>query len=279
MTNWTRLIRFQNSSGETLYGQPIFQVDGSIRSANVISGDIYGDCVVTQKVLPVSKLLSPIEPKNILCIGLNYKKHAEETKTPISAYPIVFMKSLNATQNPFDPIIIPTVCDSPSQVDYECELAVVIGKPCKNVSPQNALNYVLGYTCSNDVSARTWQQSVSQWSFGKSFDTFCPLGPVLVSTSVINNPNKLKISTILNDKVVQQSNTGDMITDVPHLIAHLSQGRTILPGTIILTGTPEGVGFARKPPIFLQPNDTVTIEIEKIGKLTNPVVNERHHKL
>jgi len=273
------MIRFRNSSGQTLYGQPLFNADGSIHSANVITGDIYGNCIVTKNVVPVTKLLAPIEPKNILCIGLNYKKHAQETGSPVSAFPNLFMKSLNATQNPFDPIVIPTVCDSPSQVDYECELAVVIGKPCKNVTPQNALDYVLGYTCANDVSARTWQSSISQWCYGKSFDTFCPLGPVLVSPSVISDPNQLQISTILNNNVVQQSNTKDMITDVRHLIAHLSQGTTLLPGTVILTGTPEGVGFARKPPIFLQPNDIVTIEIEKIGKLTNPVVKELHHKL
>jgi len=276
------LIRFKAQSdptGEPLYGEPQINQDGTIGFAKVITGDIYGSHTVTERVVPVAKLLSPIQPTNIICIGLNYKKHAAETNSQLSAFPNVFMKTLNASQNPFDPIVIARVCDSPSQVDYEAELAFVIGKHCKNATLQNALDFVAGYTCANDVSARTWQQGVTQWCFGKSFDTFCPLGPVLVSTSVISDPNKLQISAILNNKIVQKSNTSDMIFDVRRIIVHLSQGTTLLPGTVVLTGTPEGVGFARKPPIFLQPNDTITIEIEKIGKLTNPVVKEQHSKL
>jgi len=179
-------------------------------------------------------------------------------------------------QNPIDAISIPKIARDPPEVDYECELAVVIGKPCKNVSEEDALNYVLGYTCANDVSARQWQtvRGGGQWNFGKSFDTFCPLGPVISSTSVIPNPNNLKISTVLNDQVMQSSNTNDMIFSVPRIIQFLSQSTTLLPGTVILTGTPEGVGFARKPPVFLKKGDSVTIEIENIGKLTNSVTEE-----
>jgi len=164
----------------------------------------------------------------------------------------------------------------PPKVDYECELAIVMGKACKNATEQNALNYVLGYTCSNDVSARKWQMNRGggQWNYGKSFDTFCPLGPVITSSSVITDPNNLKISTTLNGKVLQSSNTSDMIFSIKKIIEFLSKSTTILPGTVILTGTPEGVGFARKPPIFLSHGDKVTIEIEHIGKLTNPVKNE-----
>jgi len=161
-------------------------------------------------------------------------------------------------------------------VDYECELAVVINRRCKNVSRAEALDYVLGYTCANDVSARDWQRSLGggQWCQAKSFDTFCPLGPVLVTKDEIPNPNNLRIKTVLNGEVMQDWTTSDMVFDVPTLIEFLSASKTLLPGTVILTGTPHGVGFARKPPVWLKSGDTVSIEIEKIGTLTNPVVNE-----
>jgi 2-keto-4-pentenoate hydratase/2-oxohepta-3-ene-1,7-dioic acid hydratase in catechol pathway len=178
-------------------------------------------------------------------------------------------------QNPGDPIVLPTHLKS-NEVDYECELAVVIGKAAKNVSKENALDYVLGYTCANDVSARDWQRTFggSQWCRGKTFDTFCPLGPVLVTTDEITDPNQLGIKTILNGETMQDLNTNDMIFDVPTLIEFLSGSTTLLPGTVILTGTPQGVGMARTPPVWLKAGDSVTIEIEKIGSLTNPVVDE-----
>jgi 2-keto-4-pentenoate hydratase/2-oxohepta-3-ene-1,7-dioic acid hydratase in catechol pathway len=162
------------------------------------------------------------------------------------------------------------------QVDYECELAIVIGKRCKNVSREKALDYVLGYTCANDVSARDWQihRGGGQWSRGKFFDTFCPLGPCLVTSDEITNPNALKIGTILNGERVQDWNTNDMIFDVPTLIAFLSGSTTLLPGTVILTGTPHGVGMAQKPPRWLRAGDVITVEIEGIGALTNPVEDE-----
>jgi 2-keto-4-pentenoate hydratase/2-oxohepta-3-ene-1,7-dioic acid hydratase in catechol pathway len=167
-------------------------------------------------------------------------------------------------------------CLESQEVDYECELAVVIGRRCKNVPKESALDYVLGYTCANDVSARDWQGKWggSQWCRGKTFDTFAPLGPCLVLKDEIPDPSALKIRTVLNGQVMQDWNTGDMIFDVPTLIAFLSGSTTLLPGTVILTGTPHGVGFARKPPVFLQPGDSVTIEIDRIGALTNPVVAE-----
>ena len=161
-------------------------------------------------------------------------------------------------------------------MDYECEIAVVIGKRCKNVSRADALTYVLGYTCANDVSARDWQRNGGggQWCRGKTFDTFAPLGPVLVTRDEIPNPNSLRIRTILNGDTLQDWNTDDMIFDVPAIIEFLSASTTLLPGTVILTGTPHGVGFARTPPVFLKAGDTVSIEIENIGTLTNPVINE-----
>jgi 2-keto-4-pentenoate hydratase/2-oxohepta-3-ene-1,7-dioic acid hydratase in catechol pathway len=162
-------------------------------------------------------------------------------------------------------------------VDYECELAVVIGKRCKNASKADALKYVLGYTAANDVSARDWQNEKggTQWCRAKTFDTFCPLGPALVTADEIPDPNSLKIKTVINGQTLQDWNTNDMIFNVAALIEFLSGSTTLLPGTLILTGTPHGVGFARTPPIWLKAGDTVNVEIERIGTLSNPVVMEK----
>ena len=261
-----KIIRYRDSSGETRYAQQ--------RGTQFLAleGNPWEGFVATEREAQVTKLLAPIVPSQILCIGLNYRHHAEESGAPIPERPILFVKGNNTLQNPGDPIEIPTQCAS-NQVDYECELAVVIGKPCKNVSREQALEYVLGYTCANDVSARDWQLQWGggQWCRGKFFDTFCPLGPVLVTPDEIPNPNALSIKTVLNGQTVQEWNTNDMIFDVPTLIEFLSGSTTLLPGTVILTGTPHGVGMARKPPLWLQDGDEVTIEIEKIGALTNPV--------
>ncbi|MCX7712532.1 MAG: fumarylacetoacetate hydrolase family protein [Chthoniobacterales bacterium] len=221
------------------------------------------------------KLLAPLDPPNILCTGLNYRKHAEETKGTIPDYPVLFLKATSSIIGDADPIQIPRHLPS-SRVDYECELAVIIGKPCKNVPKEQALDYVLGYTCSNDVSARDWQIKYggSQWCRGKTFDTFCPLGPWIVTKDEIPNPNNLQIRTILNGEEMQAASTSDMIFSVEELISFYSGSTTLLPGTVILTGTPQGVGMARKPPRWLQPGDLVQVEIEKIGTLSNPVIQE-----
>ena len=164
----------------------------------------------------------------------------------------------------------------PTEVDYEAELTVVIGREAKNVSRDDALAYVLGYTCANDVSGRRWQihRGGTQWCRGKSFDTFCPLGPAIVTKDEIADPNSLRLRTTVNDEILQDWNTDDMIFDVPSLVSFVSEDTTLLPGTVILTGTPHGVGFTRRPKRFLQAGDRVTIEIEKIGRLDNPVENE-----
>jgi len=267
-----QFVRYQDqdASGTVSYGRrhdngTITRVEGDILSSFKDSGDV---------VVP-SKLLAPIVPCDILCIGLNYRKHAEEGHKPIPDYPVVFMKNLGTLQNPGDPIILPRKLRS-DEVDYECELAVVIGRECYNVSKEHALDYVFGYTCANDISARDWQikKGGSQWCRGKTFATFCPLGPWIVTRDEIPNPNSLSIKTILNGQTMQDWNTSDMIFDVPTLIEFLSGSTRLLPGTVILTGTPHGVGAARKPPVYLQPGDSVTIEIEGIGSLTNPVVEE-----
>ena len=241
----------------------------------LLDGDPFAGFRDTGTVASVEKLLAPIVPRDILCIGLNYARHAAESNTPPPDNPVLFLKNSGTLQNPGDPIVLPRRLRSDS-VDYECELAVVIGTRCHNVPRADALRHVLGYTCANDVSARDWQKNGGggQWCRGKTFATFCPLGPVIVTTDEIPDPNRLAIRTILNDAVVQSSNTSDMIFDVPRIIEFLSASTVLQPGTVILTGTPEGVGMARPPPLFLKPGDTVTIDITGIGRLTNPVVEE-----
>ncbi len=263
-----KIIRYSDTTGAIHHAAE--QPDGS---ALRLSGDIYGDIKITEERATVAKLLAPVVPTQILCIGLNYRRHAEETKAKLPERPILFVKGINTLQNPGDPILIPTHLAS-NEVDYECELAVVIGRACKNVSRERALDYVLGYTCANDVSARDHQIRLGggQWCRGKFFDTFAPLGPRLVTPDEIPNPNALKIATILNGERVQDWTTSDMIFDVPALIEYLSGSTTLPAGTVILTGTPHGVGMARKPePRWLKPGDSVSIEIEAIGTLTNGV--------
>jgi 2-keto-4-pentenoate hydratase/2-oxohepta-3-ene-1,7-dioic acid hydratase in catechol pathway len=262
-----KIIRFLNPAQQI--GYAALQPDGS---ALELDGDIYDSPVVSSRPAKVSKLLAPIVPTTIMGVGLNYRRHAAEGNMEAPKFPVLFVKGLNTLQNPSDPIEIPTHLAS-DEVDYECELAVVIGKPCKNVSAKDALKYVLGYTCANDVSARDWQlkKGGGQWCRGKFFDTFAPLGPCLATPETIPDPNKLKIKTILNGEVMQDWNTDDMIFSVPVLIEFLSASTTLLPGTVILTGTPHGVGMAQKPPRWLKVGDSVTIEIENIGQLTNPV--------
>lgn len=245
--------------------------DGSFTK---LTGDLFGKLADTEEAVS-GKLLAPLTPVDILCIGLNYRKHAAEGGSAPPENPILFMKNIGTLQNPADPIVLPRKLNS-DKVDFECELAVVIGKECLNATKDNALDFVLGYTCANDVSARDWQKNGGggQWCRGKTFNTFCPLGPVLVTADEIDNPNSLAIKTILNGETMQDWNTDDMIFDVPTLIEFLSASTTLLPGTVILTGTPHGVGFARKPPVFLKDGDSVSIEIENIGTLTNPVIAE-----
>ncbi|MBP7737627.1 MAG: fumarylacetoacetate hydrolase family protein [Spirochaetes bacterium] len=265
-----KIIRYLDAEGRIGHGA--LQEDGT---ALVIDGDVFGDYSVTREKARVLKVLAPVAPPAILCIGLNYRHHAAETGVKVPEQPVLFMKSPGALQNPGDPIEIPTRLKS-GMVDYEGELAAVIGKACKNAPRHRALEYVLGYTCANDVSARDWQiqHGGGQWCRGKTFDTFAPLGPCLVTPNEIPDPNRLALRTILNGETVQDWNTNDMIFDVPALIEFLSGSTTLLPGTVIMTGTPQGVGMARKPPLWLKAGDSVSVEIEGIGVLTNPVVDE-----
>lgn len=265
-----KIIRYIDSNQCVYFGDA-----SSAAAVEELSGGLFTGLRRTGRSSVPQKILAPLEPTAILGVGLNYRRHAAESGASILEFPVLFAKGLNTVQHPGESILIPTTLRS-DEVDYECELAVIIGRECKNVKRAAALDYVLGYTCANDVSARDWQlkKGGGQWTRGKFFDTFCPLGPCLVTTDEISNPNALRIRTHLNGQTVQDWNTNDMIFDVPTLIEFLSASTTLLPGTVILTGTPHGVGMAAQPPRWLRPGDIVTIEIEKIGCLANPVTLE-----
>ncbi len=211
----------------------------------------------------------PIErPGKIVCVGLNYRDHAEEQGVELPEEPLLFAKWPNALIGPGAPIVIPREV---TQCDYEAELGVVIGTRVKGVSKENALEAVSGYLCANDVTARDFQFSDGQWSRGKSVDTFCPVGP-LVPAAEVRDPHALAIRTIVSGEVLQDSTTANLIFGVDAIIAHVAKTVTLEPGDLILTGTPAGVGVFRRPQRLLEPGDEVTIEIEGLGSLTNPVV-------
>jgi 2,4-didehydro-3-deoxy-L-rhamnonate hydrolase len=214
------------------------------------------------------KISRPFVPENVICIGLNYRAHALESNSPLPKEPVMFAKWSNSIIGQGDPIVLPP---DTQEVDYEAELAVVIGQKCRNVTAEEALDYVAGYTCMNDVSARDFQRGDGQWVRAKSQDTFGPLGPYLATSDEIADPQALGIRCTVNGRMLQDSNTRDMIFSVRELIAFITRGITLHPGDVISTGTPQGVGFARKPPIFLQPGDQVVVEIDGIGQLSNPV--------
>jgi len=218
----------------------------------------------------VERFLPPVDPPNIIALGLNYRRHAEESKMAIPGHPLLFLKAATSACGHGESIVLPAM--APGEVDYEAELAIVIGRRAKNVAVEDARRFVLGYTCANDVSARDCQLRYdTQWARGKSFDTFSPLGPWIV-TDV--EPNDRRLRSRLNGTVMQDSTTADLIFNCDQLVSFLSRCMTLLPGTVIMTGTPSGVGFARKPPVFLRPGDTIEIEIDGIGVLANGVVSE-----
>lgn len=218
--------------------------------------------------------------RHIIGIGRNYAEHAKEQAADLPARPMVFTKNVFSVCLHNDAIRVPRICQDPAfggdQVDFEGELAVIIGKPARDVPIERAFEYVLGYCCANDVSARWWQKEGSGGQFcrGKSFDTFCPLGPDVVPAREVGDPQKLRIQSRVNGQTMQDASTADMIFPVSRLISDLSQGTTLVPGTVILTGTPGGVGMARKPPVWLKNGDTVEVEIERVGVLRNRVALE-----
>jgi len=261
-----RIVRFRDGTGTVRYGT----LEGDM--IGVAGGDPLGGLVPGSTRVPLAevKLLAPIEPPNVLCLGLNYRAHIEESGDKLPKAPILFMKSTTAVIGPDEPVVIPKI--APSEVDFEAELAVVIGATARHVSERRALDCVLGYTCAHDVSARDCQRGDGQWIRAKSFETFCPLGP-WIETNL--DPSHLSVRGHLSGRTMQDASTALMIFGIPFVISYLSRGMTLLPGTVLLTGTPAGVGFARTPPVWLKPGDVFEVEVEGIGVLRNPIAAER----
>jgi 2-keto-4-pentenoate hydratase/2-oxohepta-3-ene-1,7-dioic acid hydratase in catechol pathway len=264
-----RFGRFEDPSGAASYG--IAQPDGSFNYAE--GCPFAGTLKDTDNKATVSCCLPPVQPAEIICIGLNYRKHADELKLPYPKNPVVFVKPTTTAIGHGAQVVKPRITE---KMDYEVELAVIIGKPCKDVTPEQSLDYVLGYTVANDISTRDWQKvpelAGSQWCRSKMFDGFAPLGPVVATTDEIKDPSSLRLQTWLNGQQVQDSNTSDLIFSVQQCISFLSIGTTLRPGTVILTGTPFGVAEGRSPQPWLKPGDKVIVEVEGIGKLENTIV-------
>jgi 2-keto-4-pentenoate hydratase/2-oxohepta-3-ene-1,7-dioic acid hydratase in catechol pathway len=218
------------------------------------------------------KLLAPVpRPRKLICVGLNYRDHAAETGAQIPSVPTIFNKFATSVIGPGANIVLPKVSKAP---DYEAEFAFVIGRGGRHIAPENWADHVFGYTIVNDVSARDYQRATTQWLMGKTFDTFAPMGPWIVTTDEIPDPHELDIQIEVSGETLQDSNTRELIFKVPDLIAFLSSVFTLEPGDIVSTGTPAGVGFARKPPRYLRAGDEVVVKIPAIGELRNPVVAE-----
>ncbi|KAI1335673.1 fumarylacetoacetate hydrolase [Xylariaceae sp. FL0016] len=280
MPAFSRLVRFLARNGKVYYGDAILPQGvtdiAKTKKARIVTGDIFGKHEVTDQIADVRLLLAPLaseDVKTVRCLGLNYELHAKESGLPIPKYPVLFYKPVTSLAGPTDPIPVHGLAQEALGLDYECELVAVIGKACSDVSEADALKYVLGYAIGNDVSHRDWQlaRGGGQWSLGKGFDGWAPYGPGIVSSELIKDPQTLKISTRLNGQTVQQSNTADMIFDVKRTIAFLSKGHTLLPGDLIFTGTPSGVGMGRNPKLWMKDGDVVEVELEGVGVCTNKV--------
>ncbi|KAF2014635.1 hypothetical protein BU24DRAFT_392723 [Aaosphaeria arxii CBS 175.79] len=285
-----RLVRFvpKSTASRILIGQPIrhdIDVGAALRNGEQVDVEILsGTSVLAPGVLTgrneiIERVLSPLaenEVGTIRCIGLNYKQHAAEVKMDLPVTPTVFMKPSTALGNPWPaPTLLPKLTQMDDCGDYESELAVVLGKTAKNVTEDEAMDYVLGYTACNDVSSRSSQFAQSQWCFSKGFDGSCPIGPTLVSTSVIQDPSKLHIRGKKNGRVLQDCSINDLIFSIPKLVSFLSQSTTLPPGTIIITGTPAGVGVGKDPKETLRHGDEFSVEIlPHIGTLVNKFINE-----
>ncbi|KAK9454577.1 fumarylacetoacetate hydrolase [Dipodascopsis uninucleata] len=281
MGSFSRLVRFIASDGNTYFGDAILPTGTydarKATHAFLIEGDVLGDHTVTSEKKEIIKLLSPLswdQIHTVRLLGLNYAKHAKEINLPKPKYPVLFFKPVTSITDPESPIPIPKFAQIDNELDYECELVIVIGKKAYNVSEEEALNYVLGYAVGNDVSQRAWQikKGGGQWSLGKMCDGWAPMGPAIVSSEIIKDPQNLKISTKINGETVQSENTSDQIFGIARTISFLSQGSTLLPGDVIFTGTPSGVGMGRKPQYWLRDGDIVEIELENVGTIENKVI-------
>ncbi|KAK5745981.1 hypothetical protein LTR17_001111 [Elasticomyces elasticus] len=301
---WKSIIRFKDNDGQVLYGEPL---GDDLKKATVFEGSDILSLTKTDKIVEVSEVLAPYVPDTILCIGLNYKEHAKEggstlktllrfaclfcallrlrTPTTINPFrenahksfanPRDFAESKNSITGPYATIHMPPESHAGS-IDYENELCFVISRDAKNISAKDAPDYILGYTIGNDVSSRTWQapdMCGGQFSYAKNFDAFCPIGPAIVSSKTVGDPQNLKITTRRGEKVVQSSNTSDMIFGIYEILSFLSQGTTVPAGSLVMTGTPPGVAmFASNPPSFLKSGEVVDCEIEKLGQLRNEFI-------
>ncbi|CEO59883.1 Putative 2-keto-4-pentenoate hydratase/2-oxohepta-3-ene-1,7-dioic acid hydratase [Penicillium brasilianum] len=282
MPDWTHLIRFIAAEDSLVHlGQLVDvtrdigrdSVDGVEIAAYVIEGTIF-DGKVTKDILHVKQLLSPVsreECNYIRCLGLNYIDHANEANMALPKAPILFTKPRTALIGPYPAAINVPKCAQDDTSDYEAELCLIIGKSGRDIPEDEALDYVLGYTASNDVSARELQMLTTQWSFSKGLDGSCPIGPVLVAPSVIKDPQTLSIKAIHNGATVQDGHTRDMIFSIKKQISYLSQGTTLEAGTLFLTGTPAGIGYFRQPRVVLKDGDEISIQIDQIGTLINKV--------
>ncbi|KAH7028667.1 hypothetical protein B0J12DRAFT_683338 [Macrophomina phaseolina] len=291
-TAWQRLIRFVATDGRTLYGEPILPSPdfdlGNTRpdtnlKAKIISGkdlfDTTGATHVTEEIVTVQKLLGPLAQEDVpivRCIGLNYKTHIKEAGRTPPPFPSLFFKPNTSIHDHDADVIIPKIAQD-DQADYEGELCVVIGKDAKDVSEAEALDYVAAYTAGNDISSRKLQRDpalagrVPQWGFSKGFDTYAPIGPVLVSSQLIEDPSVLRLRTIVDGEVRQDTEIADLLFTVPHIVSYLSNGTTLKKGTVIMTGTPGGVGAGLNPPKYLVPGTKLEVQIPRIGTLRNGV--------
>ncbi|KAH7193910.1 uncharacterized protein B0J16DRAFT_412462 [Fusarium flagelliforme] len=290
-TRFKRLVRFvpRSNTSSILIGQPVSEdvdvglalFNGDEVAIEVFSGTSVlnpGEKTGAKEI--IERVLSPLaanEVGTVRCIGLNYKQHADEVGiTDLPTIPTVFMKPSTAIGDPWPALtVLPKITQLDDCGDYESELAVVIGKTAKNVSEVDALNYVLGYTACNDVSSRTSQFAQSQWSYSKGFDGSCPLGPTIVSTTAVPDPSKFRVRGLKNDELLQDCGVDDLIFTIPKVVSFLSQSTTLLPGTVIITGTPAGVGMAKSPKVTLHQGDQFKVEIKPyIGTLINVFQNE-----
>ncbi|KAI6356232.1 hypothetical protein MCOR25_007922 [Pyricularia grisea] len=289
---WDRLIRFVATDGRILRGQPILPEpnfdlgnvteETKLQAKVIVGDDIYDDTgktKVSDEVVTVAKLLGPLAQDDVdilRCVGLNYAKHIKEAGRKPPPFPFIFFKPNTCIHDHGADVEIPKIAQD-DQADYEGELCLVIGKDAKNVTKEEALDYVAAYTCGNDISSRKLQRdpalagSVPQWGFSKGFDTFAPLGPCLVRSDLVGPPDQLLLKTIVDGEVRQQETTGDLLFDVPTLISYLSSGTTLKKGSVIMTGTPGGVGAGLNPPKYLVPGTVMEVSIEKIGTLRNGV--------
>ncbi|PYH80331.1 fumarylacetoacetate hydrolase [Aspergillus uvarum CBS 121591] len=282
MASWTHLIRFVAVEDNHIHLGQLVNTEQDVGKDSVngvdipvylIEGTIF-DGRVTDQLMHVKQILAPVSSEQcnyIRCLGLNYLDHAKEANLALPTVPILFTKPRSALIGPYPAAINVPKCAQDGTSDYESELCVVIGRTGRDIPEEKALDYVLGYTASNDVSARTLQLATAQWSFSKGLDGSCPIGPVLVSPSVITDPQTLRIQGIHNGVVVQDGHTKDMIFSIKKQISYLSQGTTLEAGTIFLTGTPAGIGYFKKPRHVLEDGDEFSVTIDKIGTLTNNV--------